>query len=126
MAGWPPHDPEREKTFPRLNISVKVSSLYSRIGPVNYEDSVAQVKERLRPIFRVAREAGGFVNLDMEAYSLKNITLDVFTGLMDEQEFRDWSGAGIALQAYLPETWDDLHRLLDWAQAAGGESRCAW
>ena len=119
MAGWPPHDPEREKTFPRLNVSVKVSSLYSRIGPVNYEDSVATVKERLRPIFRAAREAGGFVNLDMETYSLKNITLDVFTELMDEEEFRDWEGAGIALQAYLKDTWDDLQRLIGWAESGG-------
>ena len=84
MAGWPTHDAARERRFPRLNISVKVSSLFSRIGPVNYEESVAMVKDRLRPIFRTAREAGGFVNLDMETYSLKNITLDVFTELLDE------------------------------------------
>lgn len=120
-AGWSPHDPERERTFPRLNVSVKVSSLYSRIGPLNYEDSVARLKERLRPVLRAAREAGGFVNLDMEMYSLKNLTLDLFTELLDEEEFRGWSGAGIALQAYLPETWDDLRRLIDWAK--GGKRR---
>ncbi len=119
MAGWPPHDPGREALFPRLNISVKISSLFSRIGPVNYAESVAQVKERLRPILRMARGAGGFVNLDMEMYSLKNITLDVFTELMDEEEFRDWRGAGLALQAYLAETRDDLERLAGWAGRSG-------
>ena len=119
MAGWPPHDPGHEKIFPRLNISVKVSSLYSRIGPVNYDDSVARIKERLRPIFRRAREAGAFVNLDMEMYSLKNITLDAFTELMDEEEFRSWCGAGVALQAYLPETWEDLQKIVGWAKSGG-------
>jgi RHH-type proline utilization regulon transcriptional repressor/proline dehydrogenase/delta 1-pyrroline-5-carboxylate dehydrogenase len=119
MAGWPPHDPARESLFPRLNISVKLSSLYSRIGPVNYADSVTQVKERLRPVFRKVREAGGFVNLDMEMYSLKNITLDVFTELLDEEEFRDWRGAGLALQAYQPESWDDLQLLAAWAAKSG-------
>ncbi|MDE2118010.1 MAG: proline dehydrogenase family protein, partial [Betaproteobacteria bacterium] len=117
MAGWPTHDLRREQRFPRLNVSVKVSSLFSRIGPVNYEESVAMVKERLRPMFRKAREAGGFVNLDMETYSLKNITLDVFTELLDEQEFNGWEGAGIALQAYLKDTWDDLQRLIGWARS---------
>jgi RHH-type transcriptional regulator, proline utilization regulon repressor / proline dehydrogenase / delta 1-pyrroline-5-carboxylate dehydrogenase len=119
MAGWPPHEQGRERLFPRLNISVKASSLFSRIGPVNYEESVSGVKERLRPIFRRVREAGGFVNLDMETYSLKNITLDVFTELLDEKEFRGWEGAGIALQAYLPETFADLGRLAGWAAQGG-------
>jgi RHH-type proline utilization regulon transcriptional repressor/proline dehydrogenase/delta 1-pyrroline-5-carboxylate dehydrogenase len=119
MAGWRSRVPEREHRFPRLNLSVKVSSLYSRIGPVNYEDSVARVKERLRPILRAVREAGGFVNLDMEMYSLKNITLDVFTELLDEPEFSRWDYAGIALQAYLKETRDDLERLIAWARTRG-------
>ncbi len=119
MADWSPHDAERENTFPRLNISVKVSSLYSRIGPVNYDDSVARVRERLRPLFRAARQAGAFINLDMEMYSLKNITLAAFTELMDADEFRDWNGAGVALQAYMPETREDLQRIIGWAKSAG-------
>jgi RHH-type proline utilization regulon transcriptional repressor/proline dehydrogenase/delta 1-pyrroline-5-carboxylate dehydrogenase len=119
MAAWPAHDAARERRFPRLNVSVKVSSLFSRIGPVNYEESVAMVKERLRPILRAARDAEAFVNLDMETYSLKNITLDVYTELLDEEEFKAWEGAGIAVQAYLKETWDDLRRLIAWAKGRG-------
>jgi RHH-type proline utilization regulon transcriptional repressor/proline dehydrogenase/delta 1-pyrroline-5-carboxylate dehydrogenase len=119
MAGRPPHDPAREGIFPSLNISVKISSLFSRIGPVNYAESVTRVMQRLRPIFRKAREAGGFVNLDMEMRSLKNITLDVFMELLGEEEFHDWRGAGVALQAYLPQTRDDLERLAEWAGRSG-------
>ncbi|HEY5994850.1 MAG TPA: L-glutamate gamma-semialdehyde dehydrogenase [Gallionellaceae bacterium] len=124
MAGWPALSPERdriarEQKLPRLNVSVKVSSLFSRIGPVNHEESVAMVKERLRPIFRAARQAGGGVNLDMETHHLKDITLEVFTGLLEEQEFVGWAGAGIAVQAYLKDTWDDLRRLIEWAQGRG-------
>jgi RHH-type proline utilization regulon transcriptional repressor/proline dehydrogenase/delta 1-pyrroline-5-carboxylate dehydrogenase len=119
ISEWPVHNAAWERRFPRLNISVKVSSLFSRIGPVNYEESVAMVKDRLRPILRSAREAGGFVNLDMETYSLKNITLDIFTELLDEDEFRDWEGMGIALQAYLKETWDDLQHLIGRAGSRG-------
>jgi len=119
MAGWPTQNAAREQRFPRLNVSVKVSSLFSRIGPVNHEESASVVKERLRPLVRAVGAAGGFVNLDMETRSLKNLTLDVFTELLDEPEFRDFEGAGIALQAYLKETWDDLQRLIGWARGRG-------
>jgi RHH-type proline utilization regulon transcriptional repressor/proline dehydrogenase/delta 1-pyrroline-5-carboxylate dehydrogenase len=119
LAGWRARDAARERTFPRLNISVKLSSLYSRIGPVNYDDSVARARERLRPLFRAAREAGAFINLDMEMASLKNITLDSYMALLEEEEFRGWSGAGIALQAYLRETWDDLQRVIGWTERGG-------
>ncbi len=119
LLDWQVPAPEREGLFPRVNVSVKVSALYARIGPLNYEDSVEQVKGRLRDIFRKAREQGGFINLDMEMYSLKNITLDALTGLLEEEEFQGWSGAGIALQAYLKETADDLERLIAWARKGG-------
>jgi RHH-type proline utilization regulon transcriptional repressor/proline dehydrogenase/delta 1-pyrroline-5-carboxylate dehydrogenase len=116
MAGWPALDKRTEEAFPRLNISVKISSLYSRIGPVNHEDSVSGVRRRLLPILRRVREAGGFVNLDMEMHSLKDITLDVFTRTLDEPEFHGWEGAGIALQAYLKCAERDLRRLIGWAK----------
>jgi RHH-type transcriptional regulator, proline utilization regulon repressor / proline dehydrogenase / delta 1-pyrroline-5-carboxylate dehydrogenase len=119
LAGWPAREAGLERTFPRLNVSVKVSSLYSRIGPVNHDDSVDRVRERLRPLFRAARKAGAFINLDMEMASLKNITLDAYTALLDEDEFQEWSGVGIALQAYLRDTWDDLQRVIGWAEKGG-------
>jgi RHH-type transcriptional regulator, proline utilization regulon repressor / proline dehydrogenase / delta 1-pyrroline-5-carboxylate dehydrogenase len=33
LPSWPSWAPDRERAFPRVNISVKASSLYSRIGP---------------------------------------------------------------------------------------------
>ncbi|MFI5341769.1 MAG: proline dehydrogenase family protein [Candidatus Methylomirabilales bacterium] len=116
MDSWPAQDPEREKHFPWLNLSVKISSLYSRIGPLNYEDSLEQVKNRLRPIFRKVKAAGGSVLIDMEMSSLKDLTVDVFFSLLDEPEFRAWEHAGIALQAYLKSAQQDVARVIDWAK----------
>ena len=116
MSSWPAGDAERERYFPRLNVSVKLSSLYSRIGPLNLEDSLEQVKNRLRPIFRKVREAGGYVHVDMETTALKGIVIGVATGLLDEPEFREWDGAGIALQAYLKSGLRDLGRVIGWAK----------
>lgn len=61
LPRWPPAGPRPEGTAPRLNLSVKISSLYSRIGPVNHEDSVREVRRRLHPILARVREAGGLV-----------------------------------------------------------------
>jgi RHH-type proline utilization regulon transcriptional repressor/proline dehydrogenase/delta 1-pyrroline-5-carboxylate dehydrogenase len=116
ITGRSSPDPRAEQAFPRLNISVKISSLYSRIGPVNHGDSVKEVRRRLRPILAKVREAGGFVNLDMEMHSLKDITLDVFMETLDTPEFHGWEGAGIALQAYHKCAERDLLRLIGWAE----------
>lgn len=118
-AAWDLVGGTNEERFPRINISVKASSLYPRIGPLNYDDSVNQVSDRLRPIFRKVRGAKGFINVDMEMSSLKNITIDAFLDLLDQEEFSGWNGAGIALQAYLKETETDLRRLIDWARGRG-------
>lgn len=116
MPGWPPLTHRPESFFPRLNLSVKISSLYSRIGPANHEDSVREVRRRLLPILAKVREAGGFVNLDMETCSLKEITLDVLTETLDDPGFHEWDHAGVALQAYLKYAERDLRRLIGWAK----------
>jgi RHH-type transcriptional regulator, proline utilization regulon repressor / proline dehydrogenase / delta 1-pyrroline-5-carboxylate dehydrogenase len=117
MAGWPAQDSAREKNFPRLNLSVKISSLYSRIGVQNYEDSLEQVKAKVRPIFRKVKAVGGHALIDMEMFSLKDLTIDVFLDLLDEPEFAEWEHAGIALQMYLKSAGQDVARIIDWAKA---------
>ncbi|WP_367025811.1 proline dehydrogenase family protein [Methylococcus sp. ANG] len=119
LPGWPAHDAARERFFPRLNLSIKLSSLYSRIGPSNYEDSLLQVKTRLRPICRKLMRAGGQVFIDMETVSLKELTFEAFTSLLEEPEFQEWEHAGIALQAYLKSAEDDVRRLIQWARQRG-------
>lgn len=116
---WQKREETHTPRLPLLKVSVKISSLYSRIGAANHDDSVEVVKGRLRPILRRVRDAGGYVNLDMEMRSLKNITLDVFTGILEEEEFRGWEHFGVALQAYLRETFEDLERMIDWAEEGG-------
>ena len=61
--------------MPKVNVSVKISALYSQIHPADPEGAIAHLKERLRPLFRRAKELGVFINLDMENYGLKNLTL---------------------------------------------------
>jgi RHH-type proline utilization regulon transcriptional repressor/proline dehydrogenase/delta 1-pyrroline-5-carboxylate dehydrogenase len=102
---------------PRLNVSLKLSSLTSHFDPMDAEGTADAVKERLRPILTAARAYGAFVNVDMEQYAYKDTTLRIFREVMEEPEFRDWSDVGIVLQAYLRDTEEDLKVMLDWAEA---------
>lgn len=105
--------------IPRVNVSVKLTALYSQYDAIDPDHSAARVKERLRPILRAARDVGAAVTVDMEQYRYKDLTLRIFRGILDEEEFRTWSHGGIVLQAYLRETEQDLHDLLAWVKTRG-------
>jgi RHH-type transcriptional regulator, proline utilization regulon repressor / proline dehydrogenase / delta 1-pyrroline-5-carboxylate dehydrogenase len=107
------------RTAPRLNLSIKVSALYSQIVAVDPHGSAEAIKTRLRPILRDARQRGAFITLDMEHYDTKDITFRVFREVLMEAEFRDWPDAGLAVQAYLRDTPADLAVLIDWARQRG-------
>jgi len=102
-------------SIPVVNISVKISALFSQIKPEAPEDSIEQLGKRLRPLLRRAKARHVFINIDMEMHSLKDLTFRLFKSLLDEEEFRDFPHVGIAMQAYLRETPDDLERLIEWA-----------
>jgi len=105
--------------IPKVNISVKLSSLYSQIKLAAWEDSVLQLKTRLRPIFSLAKDRGVFINVDMEQYGLKDLTLQVFRELLLEPEFKTYPHFGIVIQAYLRDSHKDLEGLIQFAQERG-------
>lgn len=102
--------------LPRLNLSVKVSALTADLPPASPERAVVAIKDRLRPILRRAAEVGAFVNVDMESYRFKALTLAVFRSILEEPEFRARPYMGIAIQAYLRESGHDLRELIAWAK----------
>src|SRR5437773_2468983 len=110
---------ENAELFPVVNLSVKISALYSQMNPADPADAIAHLVPKLRPILRRARELGAFVNFDMESYVHKNATLELFRTLFTETEFRDWPHVGIVIQAYLRDAENDLLDLLDWGRARG-------
>ena len=76
---------------------------------------LARAGERLRALLRVAREQQAFINVDMESYDKKCLTLHIFKSILGEEEFRDFSNVGIVIQCYLRDAERDLHDLRDWA-----------
>jgi len=109
QASWGP--------LPRVNVSIKVTSLDSQIDPLDFRGSVDAVKDALRPVVRKAVESGAFVNLDLEQFRYRDLTYTVFTELLDEAEFRTYDQAGVVVQAYLRDAADDLRALIEWGRA---------
>src|SRR6266403_3619289 len=105
--------------FPVVNLSVKISALYSQMNPADPADAIVHLAPKLRPILRRAKEVGAFINFDMESYAHKNTTLELFRTLFMEPEFRDWPHAGIVVQAYLRDAEKDLRDLITWGRARG-------
>lgn len=121
-ADWPAVavvDESAWGALPRVNLSLKITSLYSQIDPLDFEGSVAAVKDRLRPIFRKAIATGAALTLDLEQFRYRDLTFQVFTSLLDEEEFHGYHDAGVVLQAYLRDADRDLERVLGWARERG-------
>jgi RHH-type proline utilization regulon transcriptional repressor/proline dehydrogenase/delta 1-pyrroline-5-carboxylate dehydrogenase len=110
---------ENSERFPVVNLSVKISALYSQMSPADPADAIPHLAPKLRPLLRRARELGAFINFDMESYAHKNTTLELFKTIFTEEEFKDWPHAGIVIQAYLRDSETDLGDLIEWGRARG-------
>src|SRR6184192_1341978 len=110
---------KNSELFPVVNLSVKLSALYSQMNPADPADAIAHLAPKLRPFLRRARELGAFINFDMESYAHKNTTLELFKTLLTEDDLRDWAHAGIVIQAYLRDSEGDLRDLIAWGCKRG-------
>ena len=120
-------------TNPNIDyMSIKISTLFSQINPISYENTINEFVERLSKIFAQAKKysftndkgelENKFINLDMEEYRDVSLTVETFQRVLSKPEFKDFK-AGIVLQAYLPDSHLWQVKLTDWAKervAAGG------
>nr|MCW2727391.1 1-pyrroline-5-carboxylate dehydrogenase [Aeromicrobium sp.] len=102
-------------------VSVKVSSVASQLSMWAFDESVRRVVKQLTPLYEQAASGEPtFINLDMEEYKDLDLTVAVFTSILES--FPDLE-AGIVLQAYLPDALGAMQELQAWAaerRAAGG------
>ncbi len=113
-------------------VSIKISTLYSQISPLAREHTVSVLCDRLDRLVRTAarmtftRPDGQvvpkFVYLDMEEYRDKELTAEAFMRTL-ERPGLEQVRAGIALQSYIPDSFQTLLQIQQWARrraAAGG------
>ena len=94
-------------------VSIKISTIYSQINLIAWEASLEVLSRRFRELLRATPKKS--VNLDMEEYRDLALTVAVFKKVLSEKEFSQQS-AGIALQAYLPESYLIQQELTLWAR----------
>lgn len=113
-------------------ISVKISTIYSQINLLAWNETLEVLASRLRQLYRAAMQhtylrsdgtkVSKFVNLDMEEYRDLHLTVALFRKVLDEPEFYQHE-AGIVLQSYLPDSYLIQQELTAWAMqrvAQGG------
>ena len=94
-------------------VSIKVSAVASQLSMWAFDETVDRVVDQLSPLYGYA-SAGDkkFINLDMEEYRDLDLTIAVFTKVLDRFPGLE---AGIVLQAYLPDALGAMERLQAWA-----------
>jgi len=105
-------------------ISIKISTLYSQIQLLAWNETLSVIAARLRELYRAAihnsfvhkngKKTQKFVNLDMEEYRDLHLTIAVFKKVLSEPEFFNLE-AGIVLQSYLPDAYCLQQKLTHWA-----------
>ncbi|HLP41125.1 MAG TPA: proline dehydrogenase family protein, partial [Fibrobacteria bacterium] len=121
-AGWK-DDPILSRNhlgpIPLANVSIKLSALDCRLDPVDTAGCVARLKDKLLPLFLLARRGNVFLNVDLESTQLRGITYDLFEELLAHPELKAWPHVGIVVQAYLKDAHADVDRLLSLAKRRG-------
>ncbi|MGN6723365.1 MAG: bifunctional proline dehydrogenase/L-glutamate gamma-semialdehyde dehydrogenase, partial [Marmoricola sp.] len=99
-------------------VSIKVSATVAPHSAWAFEESVEHIEANLLPLYQLAAGSSTrkFINLDMEEYRDLDLTIAVFTRMLDRPELLDLE-AGIVLQAYLPDALSAMIRLQEWAGA---------
>jgi len=100
---------------PPIQVSIKPTSLYWDVNPLNLQSSVNRILDRLLPLHHHTIQMGASLCIDMESYKYKNITLELYKRLRSHPSCQHYPHIGIALQAYLKETETDVDNLLQWS-----------
>ncbi|MFH1415255.1 MAG: proline dehydrogenase family protein, partial [Elusimicrobiota bacterium] len=98
------------------NVSLKLTSLYPEFDPTDFEGTKEAVKSRLKKIVDKAKAKGVFVNVDIEQYAYKELTIQIFKEMLLEDEELNRDNFGIAIQLYLKESEADMKDLVEFAR----------
>ncbi len=106
-------------------VSIKISTLYSQISPISRKSTIKTIANRLELLYRAAARhqftkldgttVSKFVYLDMEEYRDMSLTSQIFMMTLDRPGMEQVR-AGIALQAYIPDSYLIQQQLTEWAR----------
>lgn len=97
---------------PVVNLSVKPSALTPRFDPISPPESVERALLRLAPLLRTASDVGAGVNVDMEHYELRDLTVLLVKRALTHPSVGSTSSLGLVVQAYLRDAEEVVEDLL--------------
>jgi RHH-type proline utilization regulon transcriptional repressor/proline dehydrogenase/delta 1-pyrroline-5-carboxylate dehydrogenase len=103
-------------------VSIKISTIDSQISSIARQHTVRKVSDRLERLYRTANhekvpgtDQGKFIYLDMEEYRDLYLTSEVLIETLDRPGLEN-TRAGIALQAYIPDSYQVMLDLIAWSR----------
>lgn len=92
-------------------ISVKLSALDARYEIAKPDRIKNNIVKRLKELAVMARDANIGFTVDAEESYRLDISLDIFEEVFKSEEFKDWQGFGLAVQAYQKRAYKVLEYL---------------
>lgn len=95
-------------------ISIKITTIFSQINIIDFDYSKDEVVKRLDKLYALALKeqkkqgVSKFINLDMEEFRDLELTVAAFMESVAKFDIK----AGIVLQAYIPDSYEYLKKLL--------------
>ncbi|RDU66524.1 1-pyrroline-5-carboxylate dehydrogenase [Helicobacter didelphidarum] len=94
-------------------ISIKITTIFSQINILDFEYSKDEIVKQLDKLYAIAEKKAKagiskFINLDMEEFKDLELTVEAFTESVAKFDIK----AGIVLQAYLPDSFEYLKKLV--------------
>ncbi|MGD0439559.1 MAG: proline dehydrogenase family protein [Acidimicrobiales bacterium] len=114
---WPSNDVlERDDlgALARVAVAIKPTALAPDFAPLTGDAGIASAARRLMPILERAAADGAQVWFDLERYEVKHLTHRLVRELLAIPELAGLQ-AGIVVQAYLKDSYEDLAALCEWA-----------
>jgi RHH-type proline utilization regulon transcriptional repressor/proline dehydrogenase/delta 1-pyrroline-5-carboxylate dehydrogenase len=103
----------------RHSISIKLSALHPRYEFAQRQRVVAELAPQLLALVKLARDAGIGVTIDAEEAERLELSLLLIEALLASKELANYSGFGLAVQAYQKRTPALLEWLIERARALG-------
>ena len=102
-----------------VSVSVKLSALYSQCYPLNLENAVSILSERLALILRKAKPLNCQIYCDAEDSEKWEIVNETFKRVFGSAEFKDYDLPGIVIQAYAVESKHVVEDMIAFARERG-------
>lgn len=93
-------------------ISIKLSALHPRYEFAQQQRTLPELIARTRALAIQARDANIGFTIDAEEADRLEISLDVIAALFTDPQLQNWSGFGLALQAYQKRAYPTLQWLI--------------